>query len=252
MQKPHPYPIFAELTNVHKLESECIRPIILQKQFKQPIDLLDIGCGSGYLLFHILKGLNQKFRLDYLDPDDVALSRFEKQLSSLSNIQLVSKYNEKLETALPRLSKPYDIILSGHSLYYSVLSISIPNMLSKLNDNGLGILCICKKNCLNFQLFSIVNDQKNSSEDVLNYLHKGNYSFTKKQITFEVDISSITQFMSDPSYIPGKQLLELFLYGHDYEPYKRKVIEIIDKATTTSDGKTIITGVSDMYFIKKP
>lgn len=244
----HQYLLFSKNTNQHKIESLVTANFISKHFPKNKLSVLDMGCGSGLLLKKILSKVNKNFIVDYLDPDKEIFKLFEANLRSVRNVILNEKLIGSIEQLISKITNKYDIILCGHSLYYGKINI-IYDLMRHLTPDGVLVVHISRKSSPGQKLFSIVIN-RNSSEDVKNFLRIRQIKYESKSVDFLVNVTPIKKYFEDHDKIEGKQFLQFFLYGKQNKELIKRAKNIIERHTIVKNRSFYLQGKSDIYFIK--
>lgn len=244
----HNYTLFSKNTNQHEVESKVTAKIISNQIESKKIHLLDVGCGSGLLLNKIVILTDKSFVVDFLDPDQSILSLFKETFQKSNQVVLRKGFNNKIEDTIDKLNEKYDLILCGHSLYYSNLSI-INALIKLLKPNGILIIHISQGNSPSQKLFSIAI-KKNDSKDIEDFLKQNNILYEKFSQEFVLNVTKIKDYLDSADNIEGKQFLDLFGYGRINPEIKDKVKSLISKNAKIKDENYFLKGKSDIYSIR--
>lgn len=114
---------------------------LLFNSYKNPIKLLDVGCGTGQFPRMLASHLDPKISIDYhgMDPSPYSLEEIKKSLTDPFRAPTLIKAKAEDLDALPLKENRYDIIWAIHSCYClenSSIPIVLEILVQMLNDNN--------------------------------------------------------------------------------------------------------------------
>ncbi len=154
----------------------CVQDLLANVELKKDADILDYGCGTGFIAFALKNETNDVTGMDY---SSGMIEVFNKKVAEfeLDNIRAV-KHNMN-EEELPK--DTFDLIISSKTMHH----IKDTNMFFKKSYNALkngGILCI---NDLDKEDGSFHKDKENDGVEHFGYEKEELFSIAKN-LGFEI------------------------------------------------------------------